>query len=80
MDEEGLFGEMLPMEKLQRIRHEFYDNPPDLVIVAGTSALFPYIAEPVVIESGSMSVVLGLSRPVTRTLSSQLLLASMSTR
>ena len=44
-----LFGEMLPMEKLQRIRHEFYNDPPDLVVVAGTSALFPYIAEPVLV-------------------------------
>lgn len=43
-----LFGEMLPGEKLARIQREFYDDPPDLVLIAGTTAVFPYIAEPVV--------------------------------
>jgi NAD-dependent deacetylase len=43
-----LFGEMLPGHKLARIQREFYDDPPDVVLIAGTTAVFPYIAEPVV--------------------------------
>lgn len=42
-----LFGEMLDPRKVSRLREEFYRRPPDLVLVVGTSALFPYIAEPV---------------------------------
>jgi len=42
-----LFGEMLPEHKVQRIATDFYANPPDLVVIAGTSAVFPYIVEPV---------------------------------
>jgi NAD-dependent deacetylase len=40
-----LFGELLPMEKVERILKEFIGNPPELILVAGTSALFPYITE-----------------------------------
>lgn len=43
-----LFGEMLPIAELQRIRRELLEGVPDVVIVAGTTALFPYIMEPVV--------------------------------
>jgi NAD-dependent deacetylase len=46
-----LFGEWLPREKVERLRREFYVDPPDLVLVAGTSALFPYVVEPVVLAS-----------------------------
>ena len=42
-----LFDEMLPAEKLQCIHLEFRVNAPDLVVVAGTSAMFPYISQPV---------------------------------
>ena len=42
-----LFEEMLPAEKLQRIHLEFRVNAPDLVLAAGTSAMFPYISQPV---------------------------------
>lgn len=42
-----LFEEMLPMDKVQRIQEEFRGRVPDLVIAAGTTAVFPYIAEPV---------------------------------
>ncbi len=42
-----LFGEMLPHEPLHRLHDDFLVTPPDLVLVAGTSALFPYIVEPV---------------------------------
>ncbi len=43
-----LFGEMLPPAKVARMQAAFYDDPPDLVVIAGTTAVFPYIAEPVV--------------------------------
>jgi NAD-dependent deacetylase len=43
-----LFGEMLPAEKVRRLQRRLIDEPPELIVVAGTSALFPYIAEPVV--------------------------------
>lgn len=42
-----LFGEMLDVAKLARIRTSFYETVPDLVIISGTSAMFPYIYEPV---------------------------------
>ncbi len=41
-----LFEEMLPVRKLERIQAEFIDDVPDVVIAAGTTALFPYIAQP----------------------------------
>jgi NAD-dependent deacetylase len=43
-----LFGEMLPQGKYLRVHAELLMRPPDLVLIAGTSALFPYIVEPVV--------------------------------
>ena len=46
-----LFGELLPMDKLRRIHEEFEHWTPDLVLVAGTSALFPYIRGPVELAS-----------------------------
>jgi NAD-dependent deacetylase len=42
-----LFGELLPAEKTARLRREFEELTPDLVLVAGTTALFPYIQAPV---------------------------------
>lgn len=42
-----LFEEMLPHQKVLRMHEAFYHEPPDLVLVVGTSALFPYIAQPV---------------------------------
>lgn len=44
-----LFGELLPVEKVQRLYAEFLLDPPDLVLVVGTSALFPYIEAPVLV-------------------------------
>ncbi len=41
-----LFGELLPEDKVRRLQHELSWDPPDLVIVAGTTALFDYIAAP----------------------------------
>ena len=53
-----LFGEMLPMDKIERILLELVGDPPDLLIVAGTSALFPYITDPVMsaIRRGRITV------------------------
>jgi NAD-dependent deacetylase len=53
-----LFGEMLPETKLRRIYDEFHLEPPDLVLVAGTTAMFPYIAEPVFVarSAGRLTV------------------------
>jgi len=42
-----LFGEMLPPDRLARLAAEFHDHVPDLVLVAGTSAMFHYIAAPI---------------------------------
>lgn len=53
-----LFGELLPTEKIQRIHAEFQHHRPDLVLVAGTSAMFPYISQPVEIarDAGKLTV------------------------
>ena len=42
-----LFGEMIPQERYGRLVAEFHSRSPDLLIVVGTSAPFPYIIEPV---------------------------------
>lgn len=42
-----LFGEMLSAEVVQRMYEEFSLYPPDVLLVVGTSALFPYIMSPV---------------------------------
>jgi len=42
-----LFGEMIPQERYDRLVAEFHTRSPDLLIVAGTSAPFPYITDPV---------------------------------
>ena len=53
-----LFGELLPPNKVQRMQHEFQRQVPDLVLIAGTSAYFPYITEPVVMarQLGKLTV------------------------
>lgn len=53
-----LFGEMLPEDKLARLYAELLDNPPDLVISVGTSAMFPYIVQPVLVArmAGKLTV------------------------
>ena len=42
-----LFEEMLEPRKVARMQEAFYVRPPQLVLVVGTTAMFPYIAEPV---------------------------------
>jgi NAD-dependent deacetylase len=53
-----LFGELLPTDKIERIYDEFHHHRPDLVLVAGTSAMFPYISQPVELarEAGKLTV------------------------
>jgi len=59
-----LFGELLPLDKLARIEEELLADPPDLVLVAGTSALFPYIVEPVLAarRAGRLTVEVNVER------------------
>lgn len=42
-----LFGELLPDEPVARMRQEFLEDVPELLLAVGTSALFPYIVEPI---------------------------------
>jgi NAD-dependent deacetylase len=53
-----LFEEMLPVDKVQRMDLELRLDVPDLVVVAGTSAIFPYIGQPVWFakEAGKLTV------------------------
>ncbi|MHC4549351.1 MAG: SIR2 family NAD-dependent protein deacylase [Planctomycetota bacterium] len=53
-----LFGETLPLQETTRMRREFIDFIPDLVLIAGTSALFPYIQQPVLLarQAGRLTV------------------------
>lgn len=58
-----LFGEMLPAAALERLRRQLAKGF-DLVISVGTSASFPYIAEPLVQtrRSGGVTVEVNLSQ------------------
>jgi len=53
-----LFGEMLPQRELLRLEAELLKHPPDLLLVAGTTALFPYIQYPVLLarQAGRLTV------------------------
>jgi NAD-dependent deacetylase len=59
-----LFGETLPLEETMRMRKEFVDFIPDLVIIAGTTALFPYIQQPVLLarQAGRITVEINPER------------------
>jgi NAD-dependent deacetylase len=46
-----LFGEALPAPELGRLHEELRARSPDLVLLVGTSALFPYIVEPAVLAT-----------------------------
>ncbi|KAB0550393.1 NAD-dependent deacylase [Pseudomonas argentinensis] len=58
-----LFGEMLPAAALERLRRQLAKGF-DLVVSVGTSASFPYIAEPLVQarRSGGVTVEVNLSQ------------------
>ncbi len=53
-----LFGERLPQRKVYLMQDAFYRRTPDLVLVVGTSAMFPYIDEPVLFaaKAGKLTV------------------------
>jgi NAD-dependent deacetylase len=53
-----LFGEMLPVDKLARLQAEFFQNPPEVVISVGTSAMFPYIVQPMLVaaQAGRLTI------------------------
>jgi NAD-dependent deacetylase len=42
-----LFEERLPEDELRRLSEELLERSPNLLVVAGTTALFPYVVEPV---------------------------------
>ena len=42
-----MFGEALPVEAVRALSEVVFQHPPDLVIVIGTTAVFPYIELPV---------------------------------
>jgi NAD-dependent deacetylase len=42
-----LFGELLPLAALAQLDHVLLGEPRDLVVVIGTTAVFPYIEQPV---------------------------------
>jgi NAD-dependent deacetylase len=42
-----LFGEMLPAAEVDRMHRDLVEHSPDLLVVAGTTASFPYIVAPV---------------------------------
>ena len=58
------FGEMLPVDRLARLRAEFLVSVPDVVIAVGTSAMFPYILEPVYVagRAGKVTVEVNVER------------------
>jgi NAD-dependent deacetylase len=53
-----LFGEVLPDAKVQRLYAEFLLDPPEAVWIVGTTALFAYIVEPVLVAArrGALTV------------------------
>jgi NAD-dependent deacetylase len=60
-----LFGEMLPLHKVARLRAELSSGF-DAIFSVGTSSLFPYIAEPVVLgrRTGAFTVEINPARTV----------------
>lgn len=59
-----LFEEMLPPTKLSRIERELVGRTWDLMLVVGTSALFPYISTPVFVAAskGTLTVEINPDR------------------
>jgi NAD-dependent deacetylase len=62
-----LFGELLPPDKVQRIADEFHRNVPDLLMIAGTTAMFPYIVEPVYTAVASGRLTVEINPEITQT-------------
>lgn len=59
-----LFGEMLPFEKVERLHTELAEGF-DVIIAVGTSALFPYISEPVHMAAASETLTVEINPGVT---------------
>lgn len=59
-----LFGEMLPFDKVERLHAELAEGF-DVIIAVGTSALFPYISEPVYAASQSDTLTVEINPGVT---------------
>ncbi len=53
-----LFGEMLPSGPLARLRAAFLDEIPDVVLLVGSTAVFPYIQQPILVarRAGQLTV------------------------
>ena len=62
-----LFGELLPPDKLLRVQNEFYRSIPDLVLIVGTSGLFPYIVEPVHVAAAAGRLTVEINPELTTT-------------
>lgn len=60
-----LFEEMLPQDKLTRIYQEFYAQCPDLILIIGTSAMFPYIVEPALVAHDNGKLVVEVNLELT---------------
>ncbi len=59
-----LFGEMLPFDKVERLHSELAEGF-DVIVAVGTSALFPYISEPVFAASESDTLTVEINPAVT---------------
>jgi len=59
-----LFGEMLPFDKVERLHAELSEGF-DVIFVIGTSALFPYISEPVYAAANSETLTVEINPGVT---------------
>jgi NAD-dependent deacetylase len=61
-----LFEELLPMDKVESMRRNFYTYPPDLLVIAGTSALFAYTVEPVFVAQAAGKITVEINPEPTR--------------
>ena len=59
-----LFGEMIPFDKVERLHLELAEGF-DLIVAVGTSALFPYISDPVLAASESDTLTVEINPSVT---------------
>ncbi len=59
-----LFGEMLPFDKVERLHAELSEGF-DVIFVVGTSALFPYISEPIYAATDSETLTVEINPAVT---------------
>jgi NAD-dependent deacetylase len=60
-----LFGEALPRPELERLHATLRARSPDLVVLVGTSALFPYILDPALLATRRGRVTLEVNPEAT---------------